>query len=83
MSMQRNHTERRREPRRGAEREATQPAAGQPRDEEEDDLQNPEDIPSLLTAREFEARDPAKVDEDEKRESASERPGSTLRDKSR
>ena len=46
-----------------AERDAAQPMAGQPRsDDDEDDLQQPDDVPSFLTARELQARDPAKAD---------------------
>jgi len=50
-------------PRRNAERDATQPIAGQPRDHEEDDeaLQDPETVPSFLTARELQAREPSKA----------------------
>ena len=49
--MQRKDTDRARQP---------HPMAGQPREEDEDDLQKPEDVPSFLTARELEARGPAK-----------------------
>jgi hypothetical protein len=56
--MQRRETEGRRQ---GAERDATQPIAGQPRtDDEEEHLEEPERVPSLLTARELEARKPRK-----------------------
>ena len=49
-------------PRRNAERDAAQPIAGQPRTDEEDDaLENPETVPSFLTARELQAREPAKA----------------------
>ena len=59
--MQRNTPERDRDPRRNAERDAAQPMAGQPRSEDDDEsLQKPEDVPSFLTARELQARDPAK-----------------------
>lgn len=48
---QRSGTDRRR----AAERDAAQPLGGQPRDMEEDEeLQEPERVPSLLQAREFE-----------------------------
>ena len=48
---QRSSTDRRR----GAEREAAQPLGGQPRSEAGDeDLQEPEFVPSFLSAREFE-----------------------------
>jgi hypothetical protein len=48
-------------PRHNAERDAAQPIAGQPRsDEEDDELQDPEQVPSFLTARELEAKDPPK-----------------------
>lgn len=59
--MERDRTAAHRGPRRGAEREASQPIGGQPRSADEDsDLQKPEDAPSFLTARELQARDPAK-----------------------
>ena len=46
-----------------AERNAAQPMAGQPRaDDEEEGLESPERVPSLLTARELQARDPAKAE---------------------
>jgi hypothetical protein len=46
-----------------AERDAAQPMAGQPRsDDDEDSLQQPDDVPSFLTARELQARDPEKAD---------------------
>jgi hypothetical protein len=46
-----------------AERDATQAMAGQPRsDDDEDSLQQPDDVPSFLTAQELQARDPAKAD---------------------
>jgi hypothetical protein len=49
-------------PRRNAERDATQPVAGQPRaDAEDEELQDPETVPSFLTARELQARDPVKA----------------------
>ena len=49
-------------PRRNAERDAAQPIAGQPRTDEEDEaLEDPERVPSFLTARELQARDPAKA----------------------
>ena len=41
--------------------DATQAMAGQPRsDAEDDELQEPERVPSFLTARELQAKDPAK-----------------------
>ena len=43
------------QPRRNAERDAAQPIAGQPRDDEEQ-LQDAEAVPSFLTARELQAR---------------------------
>jgi hypothetical protein len=60
--MQRNEPERRRDPRKTAERDASQPMGGQPRpgDDESESLQKPENVPSFLTARELQARDPAK-----------------------
>src|SRR3954466_14107603 len=59
--MQRNPPEARRNPRRTAEKRATQAMVGQPRTDAEDaELQPPEQVPSLLTARELQARDPAK-----------------------
>jgi hypothetical protein len=59
--MERNEPERRREPRKTAERDASQPVGGQPMPGDEDaSLQKPEDTPSFLTARELQARDPAK-----------------------
>jgi hypothetical protein len=62
--MQRNETERRREPRREAERDAAQPLGGQPRSGgDEDHLQEPDQVPSFLTARELQAREPAKAEE--------------------
>ena len=49
-------------PRHNAERDAAQPIAGQPRtDEDDDELQDPEQVPSFLTARELQAKDPAKA----------------------
>jgi hypothetical protein len=59
--MHRNGTEDARNPRRTAERDASQPLGGQPRsDDEEEGLQLPEQVPSFLTANELQARDPAK-----------------------
>jgi hypothetical protein len=50
-------------PRHNAERDAAQPIAGQPRtDEEDDELQDPEAVPSFLTARELQARDSSKAE---------------------
>lgn len=51
----------RRHPRRDAEREAAQPIGNQPRaEDDEDELEKPEEKPSLLTARELQAREPGK-----------------------
>ena len=62
--MQRNQPEPRKN-RTNAERDAAQPMAGQPRtDDEEDELQDPEQVPSFLTARELQARDPARGEKD-------------------
>ena len=48
-------------PRSNAERDASQPMGGQPRtDEEDDELQDPDQVPSFLTAQELQAKDPAK-----------------------
>jgi len=48
-------------PRTNAERNAAQPLGGQPRaDDEDDPLQEPDRVPSFLTARELQAKDPAK-----------------------
>ena len=48
-------------PRSKAERDASQPMGGQPRtDEDDDELQDPEQVPSFLTAQELQAKDPAK-----------------------
>jgi len=59
--MQRNTPETPRNPRRSAERDATQAMGGQPRsDEEDDELQEPDRVPSFLSARELQAKDPAK-----------------------
>ena len=52
--------------RQGAERDAAKPIAGRPSSNEADEeLQNPADIPSRLTARELRARDPAKAGDGE------------------
>jgi hypothetical protein len=57
--MQRPET---RKPRHGAERDAAQPIAGQPRnDDDSDELEQPEEKPSFLTARELQARQPSKA----------------------
>ena len=48
-----------------AERNAAQPMAGQPRDADDEELQDPEKVPSFLTARELQARDPAKSGEND------------------
>ena len=54
--------------RQGAERDAAKPIAGQPQsDDAKEELQNPADIPSHLTARELRARDPAKTGEGERK----------------
>ena len=58
--MQRNRMDGRPQPRQNAERNATHPIAGQPRDDDEDALEKPENVPSLLTARELQVRDPGK-----------------------
>ena len=59
--MHRNTPESQRNPRHTAERDASQAMGGQPRtDDEEDDLQEPEQVPSFLTARELQARVPGK-----------------------
>ena len=48
-------------PRSKAERDASQSLGGQPRtDEEDEDLQDPNQVPSFLTAQELQAKDPAK-----------------------
>jgi len=48
-------------PRNKAERDASQPLGGQPRtDDEDDELQDPNQVPSFLTAQELQAKDPAK-----------------------
>jgi hypothetical protein len=47
-------------PRHAAERDAAQPIAGQPREDGEE-LQQPENVPSFFSAREFQARGPAKA----------------------
>lgn len=60
--MQRNETERRREPRRNAERMAAQPLGGEPRPQQdggEDASQDPSYVPNFLTASELQAWDPA------------------------
>jgi hypothetical protein len=59
--MPRNQEQPRRKPRHDAERDAAQAIAGQPRDGDDDELQQPENVPSFLTARELQARDPAKA----------------------
>ena len=57
--MQRNTPETPRNPRHSAERDATQAMGGQPRTDEEDDaLQEPDRVPSFLTARELQAPEP-------------------------
>jgi len=60
--MQRNTPQTPRNPRHAAERDATQAMGGQPRaDDEDDELQDPDRVPSFLTARELEARGNAKT----------------------
>jgi hypothetical protein len=58
-----NHSHDRSHPRRGAERNATQPLDADPRkaDDDEEALEDAEAVPSLLTAREFQVRDPSKA----------------------
>jgi hypothetical protein len=67
--MQRNQPERRRDPRKTAERDASQAMGGQPRpDDEDESLEKPGNTPSFLTARELRARDPAKKEGGENNE---------------
>lgn len=68
--MQRNGMDGRRGTNRGAEKDAAQPLGGQPRDGDEDDLQQPETVPSFLTAREFAARDEKPRGDDDEHEDA-------------
>ena len=57
--MQRNPIEGDRNPRKTGERDASQAIGGQPRtDDEDDELQQPENVPSFLTARELRAKAP-------------------------
>ena len=57
--MQRGPSNANSEPRRGAEKNAAQPISGEDRtDENEDDVQEPDAVPSFLTAKEFQAKDP-------------------------
>lgn len=59
--MERNRTEESRGGRRGAERDAAKPIDGEnPEVDSDSELQEPESVPSFLTARELQARDPAK-----------------------
>jgi hypothetical protein len=59
--MQRNQAERRVEDRRSTERDAAQQLGGQPPSVDDDDaLESPDYVPSFLTARELQAREPAK-----------------------
>lgn len=59
--MQNDQSERRIEPRRSADRGASQAMGGQPRsDPDEDALQEPDKIPSHLTAQELQAKIPAR-----------------------
>jgi len=61
--MKSSGTERRRNPRQGAERDAAQPITGSPRSADDDEhLQPAEDVPSRLTAKEFEVTDRSKKD---------------------
>lgn len=49
------------QPGRNAERDAAQPAAVQPRaDDEDESLHDPDQVPSFLTAQELQAREPGK-----------------------
>ena len=66
--MQRNETGRRDGRRKSVEPDASQPAGGRPRpdDEEEESPQKPESAPNFLTARELQAREPAPDQEREK-----------------
>jgi hypothetical protein len=74
--MQRNESERRRDPRKTAERDASQPMGGQPRPDDGDEpLEKPENVPSFLTARELQAREPAKSQGGEKPEMPAKQPG--------
>ena len=58
--MHRNHPQPRKN-RTNAEHDASQPMAGQPRDDEDDEeLQDPDQVPSFLTARELQAHKPGK-----------------------
>jgi hypothetical protein len=67
--MERNRTDENRGARRGAERDAAKPIDGEhPAVDKDDELQEPESVPSFLTARELQAHDPAKGQ-------ASENPG--------
>ena len=73
--MQRNETGRRDDRRKSVERDASQPAGGQPRpdDDGEESPQKPESAPSFLTARELQAREPAREAEREKPEPGQKR----------
>lgn len=63
--MQHREMDRRHNPRQQAVRDAAQPQGGQPRAGDEDDkLDRPEEVPSFLTARELQAREPAKEQHD-------------------
>jgi hypothetical protein len=56
-----------RQPRHGAERNATQQISGQPReDDDEEMLEDPQNVGSRLTAREFAAPDPSGRPESDK-----------------
>ena len=75
--MQRNETGRRDDRRKSVERDASQPGGDQPRrdDDEEESPQKPESAPNFLTARELQARDPAKNEEREKPQPGQKRGG--------
>jgi hypothetical protein len=78
--MPQNRMDPRENPRRNAERDAVQPIAGQPRtDEEDDELQDPEQVPSFLTARELQAKDPARRGPDQPDEKPAKPGARTLR----
>ena len=58
--MQRNQAERRVEDRRSAERDAQQLGTQPPSVDDDDALESPDYVPSFLTARELQAREPAR-----------------------
>ena len=80
--MQRNEPERRRDPRKTAERDAGETMDGEPRprDEGDESLEKPENVPSFLTARELQAREPAKKVGGEKPQAPAKRPGGKRED---